>query len=121
MSSSLHVLYRFFNVDGDLLYVGITNNPAGRFRDHHKKQWWESVTHIQLAHYANRQELKAAETEAIRTEDPIFNICESGSSFQREEAQSDLFLDEMFAAVGSTGILDAAEAIKEYRRRKSAK
>lgn len=68
-----HVLYRMFNATDDLLYVGLTNNPKGRIGNHAVKDWWISVAYIRLEHFATRDELKAAETKAIREERPLFN------------------------------------------------
>lgn len=75
MKSQRHVLYRFYNADDELLYVGITNNPASRFRVHEgSKQWWDEVDRIELKRYGSREELDAAERLAIRHEKPRYNI-----------------------------------------------
>lgn len=73
-----HTLYRFFNSRGQLLYVGITVNPAARFRDHRQQQrWWDEVRGIGLTQYATREELAAAEIRAIQTEHPAYNVAGS--------------------------------------------
>jgi predicted GIY-YIG superfamily endonuclease len=115
---SSHVLYRFFSGYNELLYVGITNNPPSRFRSHGDNQvWWRMVDRIELTHYSDRKTLKQAEREAIQAEAPVFNVAGAGRHIQEfvEEAKSDLFLDEMFAAVAATGITDVDKALKEYR------
>lgn len=68
-----HTLYRMYDVDGMLLYVGLTNDPAGRFRGHSAKDWWEEVASITLEHHCDREDLKFAELEAIETEFPLYN------------------------------------------------
>jgi predicted GIY-YIG superfamily endonuclease len=69
-----HVLYRFVDGLGQLLYVGITKNPAARLRRHGTDQiWWEQVTTIHLQRFGNRQQLLAAEKHAILHERPIYN------------------------------------------------
>lgn len=71
----MHTLYRFYNTAGDLLYVGITNNPPGRFGKHRQeKQWWSNVARITLEQYETRAELAQAESLAIRAERPIHNV-----------------------------------------------
>lgn len=68
-------LYRFFNDAGDLLYVGITCRGLERFSDHATEQgWWPEVAATTTAHFPNRADAAAAETEAIRTESPRYNV-----------------------------------------------
>jgi len=70
-----HVLYRFFNTAGELLYVGITNNPWSRYRDHQRdKTWFNEVASSTMQHFPSREELARAETHAIQTEAPKYNI-----------------------------------------------
>lgn len=69
-----HVLYRFFDDAGALLYVGITNNPRSRIGDHRvNSPWWDQAATITLARFASRAELEAAELVAIRDERPKYN------------------------------------------------
>lgn len=70
-----HVLYRMFDKSNVLLYVGITNNPKGRFTAHSKSQpWWSEVSTISVHTLGSRSELEAAERAAIRAEHPRYNI-----------------------------------------------
>ncbi len=70
-----HVLYRFYTATGQLLYVGITMNPAKRFKAHRgQKDWWSDVAGITIEHYATRQELANAERRAIQVEHPLHNV-----------------------------------------------
>jgi len=71
---SSHVLYRFIDRQGFLLYVGITKNPPARFRRHgYDQDWWDEVVTIHLMHFGNRAQLLAAERHAIETEAPQYN------------------------------------------------
>ncbi len=71
----LHTLYRFFDQDGLLLYVGITCNPGVRFNAHRlTKTWWGDVASITLEKFSTRAELVAAESAAIIAERPLHNI-----------------------------------------------
>ena len=72
--TTLHVLYRFFDASGNLLYVGITCNPSGRFSDHRTKNWWRDVANITLEHADSRNELEQLEIAAIQSENPRYNI-----------------------------------------------
>lgn len=71
----LHVLYRMFSVTDELLYIGKTINPPQRFTDHRgTKSWWRDIADITLTHFSSHDELIAAETYAITTEHPRYNI-----------------------------------------------
>lgn len=68
-------LYRLFDADGELLYVGIAGNPGRRFAQHGgEKPWWREVSETTLTHYDTRAEALMAEREAIQTEHPRYNI-----------------------------------------------
>lgn len=74
---SIHVLYRMFDKNGTLLYVGRTAHPAERFKAHkYTKQWWSQVARIDLQHCANHDALEQAEREAIQGEWPLYNVQE---------------------------------------------
>ncbi|WP_435110204.1 GIY-YIG nuclease family protein [Nocardiopsis synnemataformans] len=71
-------LYRFFDKDGQLLYVGITERLGQRWLNHaQKKPWWDDV-HIQTAEWFPERALAAeAEKLAIRSEHPKYNSSHS--------------------------------------------
>lgn len=77
--TGVHVLYRFYNATGQLLYVGITMDPPTRFRGHAEaKEWWAQVSGITVENYQSRNELAAAERRAIQVERPLHNIIHNG-------------------------------------------
>lgn len=68
-------LYRFYDADGALLYVGITYDIGIRFHNHsRKKEWWPAATDLTVKWYETRDLAMAAEREAIKTESPVWNI-----------------------------------------------
>lgn len=68
-------LYRGFDADGTLLYVGISIAPTRRFADHKRgAPWFDAITTLTLVHFATKEEAITAEAEAIREERPAFNI-----------------------------------------------
>lgn len=70
-----HVLYRFFGVEHDLLYIGISMNAPSRFAQHRAdKPWWHEVVDISMEPHATRADVLAAEREAIKAERPRHNI-----------------------------------------------
>jgi predicted GIY-YIG superfamily endonuclease len=69
-----NTLYRIYDADGALLYVGATTNPAARIDTHSRTQpWWPDAANIALEHFASWESLAEAETNAIRTEGPKYN------------------------------------------------
>lgn len=67
-------LYRFYNDGGQLLYVGITNDPPRRMTEHSQdKAWWPQVRGMTVDWYPDRDAVLAAERRAIRIEHPLHN------------------------------------------------
>ncbi len=74
LEPSRQTLYRMFNSERELLYVGITNNLFGRFAGHSgDKEWFHEIAYATFKHYPNRREVDKAETAAIRRENPKYN------------------------------------------------
>jgi hypothetical protein len=82
-------LYRLFNKDGILLYVGITTQGSNRLEQHaDTKSWWPLVTRVDVQHESRRKYVPRTgdvrwltkpirerdEFEAILNEFPVFNI-----------------------------------------------
>jgi predicted GIY-YIG superfamily endonuclease len=71
---SHQVLYRFFDNQDNLLYVGISNTWYQRFHDHERKAgWFSKVAYSTFEWHDSRESVEAAELVAIRTENPKFN------------------------------------------------
>jgi len=78
-SATAHALYRFYGDTGQLLYIGITNDPGRRFSQHSAtKTWWRAVRGISLDWHSSRQDALAAETRAIEVERPLMNVVRPG-------------------------------------------
>lgn len=70
----MQTLYRLFNEQDQLLYVGISSKWYERFHQHEKTQpWWLSVAKITLENFETRDEVVEAEKLAIRLEKPLHN------------------------------------------------
>jgi predicted GIY-YIG superfamily endonuclease len=70
-----HALYRFYDATGQLLYVGITNDPGRRFGQHaDSKPWWHAVANIKIEVHPSRADVLSAEREAIVNERPLHNV-----------------------------------------------
>jgi hypothetical protein len=67
-------LYRFYDKDDTLLYVGVTNTWYQRFHQHERQAgWFSKVSHATFEPYESREAVEAAELIAIKTENPVFN------------------------------------------------
>lgn len=68
-------VYRAFDAEDRLLYIGSSNNPASRMSDHEKHSpWWPFHTRMTLERHDTRAEARAAEALAIATEHPRWNV-----------------------------------------------
>lgn len=68
-------LYRMFDGEGRLLYIGISVAPNVRMAQHrHTGDWIYSVSRIELQWFETGADARAAEREAILAERPPHNI-----------------------------------------------
>lgn len=75
--ADMHAVYRMFDAERHLLYVGRTGNAGQRFGDHSMKRWFPLVATIELEWFATQAEAVLVERRAIRTEHPRYNIAET--------------------------------------------
>ena len=67
-------LYRVYDGQDTLLYIGISNDFGTRWKQHAKVQpWWGEHRRMTVEWRDSRPEAEAAETAAIKTEHPRFN------------------------------------------------
>ena len=79
MADQRTAIYRHFDADGLLLYVGISVNPFARTAQHSKaSEWFSRVAEIKLDWHVTRDDAEKAETAAIIGEKPVFNSTWSG-------------------------------------------
>lgn len=77
-------LYRLYDADGALLYVGIAYNTKARMEQHAREQgWWAEVSRRTVRLYASRNEAAEAEEAAIESERPRHNVARSTASARR--------------------------------------
>lgn len=74
MSTTETVLYRQYDSNGVLLYVGISGRYMYRQTQHEHKAWARDIARTEPQWFDSREQALAAETTAIRTEHPIHNI-----------------------------------------------
>lgn len=67
-------LYRLYDADGVLIYVGISNNPERRWKSHAQdKPWWPEVVEKKVEWFETRKSAARIETTEIGEEDPRHN------------------------------------------------
>ena len=72
--NELTALYRYFDADGRLLYVGIASHFPSRVEQHARYDWWEPKSaSMTIEHFPDRETAHAAELVAIRDERPRYN------------------------------------------------
>ena len=65
-------LYRHYDSEGSLLYVGVSRNVLRRL--HTTSHWFREIVRIEITHFATWEEARAAERQALATENPKYNI-----------------------------------------------
>lgn len=88
-------LYRHFNADGELLYVGISLNHLIRLYQHsNASPWFDEISNISVEHFPSREEAVQAELTAIKKEKPKHNKAHSD--------RSALAAQELLSVIGDT-------------------
>lgn len=67
-------LYRYYDENNALLYVGISLSAVYRMSSHkHKSNWYAQAVTIKIENLPSRAAAEAAEKHAIKTEAPLHN------------------------------------------------
>jgi predicted GIY-YIG superfamily endonuclease len=68
-------LYRLFDANGRLLYVGISLSAVARLKQHEQtKHWSNSIARVEVERFSSRSEACRAEAKAILAENPAHNV-----------------------------------------------
>lgn len=68
------VVYRMYDADERLLYVGQSTRGLDRIQEHGRKEWWKDVDIVTVEHFGGDADAACqAEFDAIATEAPKFN------------------------------------------------
>ena len=71
-------LYRFYDAEGRLLYIGRSVQVLGRLESHkYTKDWWPTVARMDIEKVSAKQ-ASDAELSAIARECPLYNVAGSG-------------------------------------------
>lgn len=69
-----YTVYRLYDADDRLLYVGCTAHRMSRIEQHESKAWWPEVAFVVVSHHPSRAAARRAEDDAIEAEDPVYNV-----------------------------------------------
>ena len=68
-------VYRLYDESESLLYVGISDRPLKRFKQHRQKQpWWPEVITREIEWHEDRHAAEVEEFRAITHENPRYNV-----------------------------------------------
>jgi len=78
-------LYRHFDVEGVLLYVGVSLNTINRLGQHkNNAHWFGDIARVDIEQFETRKNALDAEKEAITKENPLHNLYRPKVKEQRE-------------------------------------
>ncbi len=68
-------LYRHYDENSVLLYVGISYSAFLRLRNHKNAsaKWFDKLSTIKVDHYPSKRSAEIAELKAIKDENPLYN------------------------------------------------
>jgi len=73
-------VYRAYNDQDELLYIGVTENPSQRHARHKKdRDWWHEVAYLDWEFYATYGEAVDVERDAIEAEQPRYNVARAAA------------------------------------------
>lgn len=66
-------VYRHFDKEGKLLYVGLSNSHLARLASHKRSAWFQKIKTVTVDGFETRKDAGIAEQVAIKSEKPIYN------------------------------------------------
>lgn len=96
-------LYRHFDKEGRLLYVGISQSAIVRLAQHKQTaSWFDEVTTVTIENFETRELALAAEEQAIKAERPLYNLQHSQDTWAADlDAEIEEDLCQMWEASGT--------------------
>jgi hypothetical protein len=105
MSGGVCCLYRHFDKNRNLLYVGISLTHMKRLSTHRlHADWFLQIKTVEIEHFKDRKTAMQAEREAIAHENPMFNIMRPEVKYPLKK-QNDLF-DLIITKIQSSSFID---------------
>ncbi len=114
-------LYRHFDSNDNLLYVGISNNHIRRLSEHEKNSHWiNDVAYIKIEKFKTLEDVLLAEKTAIINEKPLHNIINNRNNIKKTSNLSiDISLDKTLKNnIKRQALLDSRKAALKIREEK---
>lgn len=80
-------MYRLYDANGGLLYIGASYDPDRRLDDHKRKPWGAAITRQTVRWYPSRDEALDEESRAIEAERPPHNQAGTPKYAERRRAE----------------------------------
>jgi predicted GIY-YIG superfamily endonuclease len=111
-------LYRHYDAQGGLLYIGISSEVLRRLGEHRQSRWYRSIALITIEPFPTWKAAQAAERAAIRAEWPRYNAETRGRPEQptREVGCAEL----QTLAIMTRRAADLRDEIRDLRARLDA-
>lgn len=116
-------LYKHYDSDGNLLYVGISFSIAQRISQHKKSSnWFADSGHITILKFASRSLAEEAEQKSIRNENPLHNVLHRRSHAKENKKWAKRIHDERYgkfyqALIELNEKLDRLDAQKKQNKK----
>lgn len=82
------VVYRIYDANDRLIYIGATSNPMGRLIGHQRQSWWFALAaRVSFEPHEHMDSAFATEWTAIAEEAPAFNITHNGGRAEQVNAR----------------------------------
>jgi len=105
-------LYRHFDEEGKLLYVGISLNALNRLAQHRDaSHWFRRIASVRIEWFDSREAASEAEIKAICEEDPECNIAHKGRILDLGRVTDDRAEDSSADLTWRVARFDAAYSI----------
>lgn len=108
MTARACILYRWWDADDNLLYVGKSTSVLARIGSHKRySSFFDRAVKMTMERYPDEVSLGSAEIEAIRTERPPYNVVhnrevelpDDPELHRKVEAEMALAIDEILAPI----------------------
>lgn len=87
MTERTHFVYRAYDADGQLLYIGCTKSPQKRMAQHkYDRRWFADATRFRLSGPYPEARAFLLEAEAIKAERPLHNYMHLKQSWCQRRA-----------------------------------
>ena len=67
-------VYRMFDADGVLIYIGYSTNVLRRIYSYTDFTWYRRIATVKIEHFKTKKEAQQAEKDAIFNESPLYNV-----------------------------------------------